>query len=72
MNDKLATVEPISDDVKWSAKAAIGDALSRCPEDAEVMVVWMTKEGKLHWSKHGTNAMCVYMMTAAIHEVLFE
>lgn len=68
----LATVDPISDKVRWSAKAAIGDAMSRCEEDAEVMIVWMTKDGKMRWSKHGTNAMVVYMLTAAIQQMIFE
>ena len=72
MTDKLATVDPISAKLGWNAHAALGDALSRCPMDADLYVVWMTPEGKLGWSRACDNAMAVYMMQAATHKVIFD
>jgi hypothetical protein len=69
---KLATVDPISDKISWNAHAALGDALERCPIGADLVVVWMTPENTLHWSKATTNAMAVYMLQAASHKVIFD
>ena len=70
--NKYCTVEPINEKVKWSAHAALGDAMNRCPEDADLFVVWFTKDNKLHWTRSCDAAMAVYMMNAAIHKVTFE
>lgn len=67
-----APVDPISNKIKWSAHAALGDALNRCPIDADLMVVWMGKDGKLRWSQACDPAIAVYMMNAAIWKVTFE
>ena len=69
---KYGAIEPISDKIKWTAHAALGDALNRCPEDADLFVVWMTAEGEMHWSKACDRSMAVYMMNAAIHKVIFD
>jgi len=68
----FATVDPISPKVKWNAHAALGDALSRCPIDADLVVVWMTPEGVWHWSQACENAMAVYLLQAASHKVMFD
>jgi len=69
---KLATVDPISAKISWNAHAALGDALQRCPIDADLFIVWMTPENTLHWSKSATNAMAVFMLQAASHKVIFD
>ena len=69
---KYATVDPINPKAGWSAHAALGDALSRCPTDAKLMIVWVDKDDTLHFSQACDNAMAVYMMNACIHKVTFD
>lgn len=68
---RYASVEGLPK-IPWNAHAALGDALNRAPIDAELFVVWTTKEGKLHWSKACDRNQAVYMMTAAINKVIFD
>ena len=68
---EYATVDPISKDIAWSAKAALGDALSRGPDGARLFVVWLDENDKLCFSKACQNETAVYMMSAAIHKVMF-
>ena len=69
---RYATVDSISDTIKWSAHAALGDALNRAEIGDDLFVCWMGKDNKLKWSKACNNAMAVYLMTAAIHKVTWE
>lgn len=70
--EELATVDPIRPETNWGARAAIGDALSRCPDDADMICIWMGKDDKLYWSSSGSRQATVYLMSAAIHKVIFE
>ena len=53
----MADIEPIGskNGPGWGAKAAAGDALSRVPNEAPFIALWVTKDDKgetvLKWSK---------------------
>lgn len=68
MTEKYASVEPISKDIAWSAKAALGDAMSRAGENARLCVIWLDEENKMSFSKSCTKETAVFMMTAAISQ----
>ena len=66
----LATVDPISDDKPWSAKAAAGDALQRCTHDAPFICIWLDENGKVRYSKanmtyHAISAIAVFLLDMA-------
>lgn len=56
----------------WGSKAAAGDALSRVPNDAPFLAVWITKDGKgedvVKWSKANTDFLKLGTMALIILE----
>lgn len=58
----LATVDPISEEKPWSAKAAAGDALQRVPHDKPFFAMWFAEDGSLHYSKANTDFASLSMM----------
>lgn len=67
-----AEVVSISDSIPWNAHACLGDALNRAAIDADLMVVWIDKDGKLSWAKSCQRNQAVYMLNAAIWKMTFE
>jgi hypothetical protein len=65
-----ATVDPISEDTPWSAKAVAGDALQRVNHDSPIICIWLDEEGKIRYSKanmtfHAISAMAVFLLDMA-------
>ena len=68
MTEKYASVDPISKDIEWSAKAALGDAMSRIGDNARLCVIWLDEENRMSYSKACTSETAVFMLTAAISQ----
>jgi len=51
-----ASIEPISDKIAWSAKAAATDAAERVEHESPFVAIWITKDDKVKWSKTNCSA----------------
>jgi hypothetical protein len=58
----MATIDPISEDIEWSAKAALADAANRVDHKSPVVAIWLDENGMPHW----THANCEFKDKAAI------
>lgn len=57
--------------IKWSPKAALHDALNRCPDDGHVVIVWTNKDvEEFHYSACSTNAITAWLLHYALKKLL--
>jgi hypothetical protein len=64
-----AEITPISDAVNWSAAAVLGDAQNRIAQGALVLVIWVTSDGKVHFSKNTDLQTEVYISAFLQHHI---
>lgn len=66
----LATVDPIREDSDaWGASAEAGDALSRVPNGAPFLAIWVDPDKGVMWSKANTDFQSLSMMAAVLNEM---
>lgn len=67
----LATVDPISGAIPWSAKAAAGDALQRVPdaEKTPFMAIWIGEDGCIRYSKANTDGKTLSLFAVILMEM---
>lgn len=70
MTDSTAEIHPLPG-IKWSARAALHDALNRCPEDAYVLVLWTDKDvTEFSHASHSQNSITAYLLHIALKKLL--
>ena len=68
MEEKLATVDPITGNNSWSSKGAAGDALQRVPHDKPFIALWIGENGQMYWSKANTDFASLSQFTFVVQE----
>lgn len=57
--------------IRWNPKAALHDALNRCPDDGHVVILWTNKElTSFQYSVHSTNAITAWLLHYALKKLL--
>lgn len=57
--------------IQWSPKAALHDALNRCPDDGKVLIIWTDKDcEKFHYSACSNNAVTAWLLHYALLKLL--
>ena len=69
---ELATVDPIADNISWSAHAVGGDVIQRAPINAPVIAIWIGEDDLVKYSKANCKASDLCVFSAVIHDMAVE
>ena len=64
-----ADIEPLPG-VRWSAHAALGDALNRAPINSPCIIAWLDEEENVCYSVSATNMQTVWLCHQLISKVI--